>query len=108
MVPTRKQRALLTEIEEISATFGLDYTNIGEYEPAARTPRLEATKRTLVRGQVILFYTLVDEFLGMEIRRFFFGRRRTFPQLWRTKRFRFFNYHILEELSLLPKLRLAK
>jgi hypothetical protein len=28
--------------------------------------------------------------------------------LWRTKRYRLFNYHVLEELSLLQKLRFAK
>jgi len=53
-------------------------------------------------------YTLVDELLNSRIARYFFGRSRTFPQLWRTKRFTVFNHHVLEELSLLKKLRLVQ
>ena len=108
MALTKRQRTLVREIGEIAELFGLDYHNMEEYEPDARTPRLEATKRTLVRGQVVLFYTLVDELLSMEMCRYFFGRRRSFPQLWRTKRFQRFNHHIIEELNLMQKLRLVK
>ncbi len=38
----------------------------------------------------------------------FFGKKRTFPQLWKTKRFTLFNHYILEELYPLQKLRLVK
>jgi hypothetical protein len=40
--------------------------------------------------------------------RHFFGRKRSFPELWKTKKFRTFNHYIVEELSLLAKLRLVK
>ena len=55
-----------------------------------------------------MWYTLTDEFLGSEIARFFFPGRRSFPRLWRTKRFRIFNHHVIEELSLLQKLRCVR
>jgi hypothetical protein len=38
----------------------------------------------------------------------FFGRKRGYPKLWKTKKFKNFNYHILEELSLMQKLRYVK
>ena len=53
-------------------------------------------------------YTLIDEFLNTRIAHFFFGRKKPFWKLWRTKRFRLFNYHVLEELSLLKKLQLVR
>jgi hypothetical protein len=55
-----------------------------------------------------VWYTLIDEFLANRICRYFFGRKRSFPELWRTKRFQLFNHHVIEQLSLLEKHRLAK
>ena len=54
---TRKQRELLAELEELAESFGLDYANIRNYNPDARTPMLEVMKNKLVRGQVIMWYT---------------------------------------------------
>src|SRR2546422_10988209 len=71
-------------------------------------PRLRLAKDQLVRSQVVVWYALVDEFLNSRIAHYFFSRRRSFPELWRTKRFKLFNYHVLEELSLLQKLRFVK
>jgi hypothetical protein len=82
--------------------------SILEEEPESWTTRLRLAKDQLVRSQVVMSYALIDELLGSSIARYVFGSRRSFPQLWRTKRFRLFNYHILEELSLLKKLRLVK
>jgi hypothetical protein len=56
---TRKQRRLLKELEDLTELFGLDYANIHEYEPEARSPVLEVMKDKLVRAQVIMWYTLV-------------------------------------------------
>lgn len=39
---------------------------------------------------------------------FFFGHKRSFIELWKTKLFKLFNYHVLEELSLMAKLRFVK
>lgn len=105
---TKKQRDLVRELEDLADLFGLDYANISEYERAARTPCLELMKDKLVRAQVIMWYTLVDEYLNNEICRFYFGKRRSFPNLWKTKRFKLFNHYILEDLYPVQKLRLVK
>jgi hypothetical protein len=102
---TRKQRSLVRELEEICAEFNFDYQNISAYQADQRTAYLEAARDKIVRGQVIIWYTLVDEFLSNEICHYYFGRKRSFPQLWRTKRFQLFNYHVVEELHLMQKLR---
>ncbi|HXE91800.1 MAG TPA: hypothetical protein VNK82_12660 [Terriglobales bacterium] len=112
MVPTadrltRKQRTLVRELEEISELLGLDWGNIKSYEKASRTPHLERMKDHLIRGEVITQYTLIDEHLGGLICRYFFPRR-SFVKLWRTKKFRNFNYYVIEPLSLMEKLRLVK
>jgi len=50
----------------------------------------------------------MDEFLNMIICWQYFGKRRPFPQLWRTKRFKSFNHFILDKLYLLQKLDLVR
>lgn len=57
---------------------------------------------------MILKYVLMDEFLSAVICWHYFGVKKSFPQLWRTKRFRSFNYFILEKLYVLHKLDLVK
>lgn len=106
---TKKQRQLVTEIKQLLSTLILDLDEIvtGD-DPEAYTPYLEAAKDQLVRAAVILQYVLMDEFLNMTIRRHFFGKKRTFPQLWRTKRFRTFNHFVNEKLYLLQKLDLVR
>jgi hypothetical protein len=102
------QHTLVKELHEIADLLGLDYQNIKEYERKARTPHLERIKRHLIIGEVVREYTLVDEFLNMRVCDFFFGRKRGYIQLWKTMRFKLFNYHVIEELSLMAKLRFAK
>jgi len=104
---TRKQRRLVRQIDQIVETFGLDYRDIRGYERDARTPVLEIMKNKLVRGQVILWYALIDEFLNNKICHYYFGRKRSFPKLWKTKSFQRFNHFMLEELYPLQKLRLV-
>jgi hypothetical protein len=65
-------------------------------------------KRKLIISEVIPGYPLVDEYLNMQLCRYFFGPKRSFIKLWRTKRFKLFNHHVLEELPLMAKLRFAK
>ena len=38
----------------------------------------------------------------------FFGRKRGFPDLWKTKRFKVFNYQLLEKMYLVQKLDFVK
>ncbi len=108
---TRKQRRLIKELQELSSLFSLDYyniENIEEYPEDTRTTYLELAKDKLVRSQVIIWYTLIDEFLNIELSHYFFGRKKSFLYLWRTKRFQHFNHFVLEELSLLQKLRFVR
>jgi hypothetical protein len=53
-------------------------------------------------------YVVIDEFLGSAICRYFFGREKEFIKLWRRKKFRNFNFYILEKLYLLQKLELVE
>jgi len=45
----------------------------------------------------------MDELLNDVICREFFSRERSYPKLWRTKRFRAFNYYVLERIYLVQK-----
>lgn len=105
---TRRQRELVKELDELSSRLLLDYNNILDYEAASRTPYLEAMRNKLIRGQVTVWYTLVDELLNMELCHYFFGKKRSFIYLWRTRKFQNFNYYVLEELHLMQKLRFVK
>jgi len=105
---TKKQKSLLAEVEKVSELLGLDWRNIKEYEREARTPHLERMKRHLIIGEVVMQYTLTDEYLNMELCHYFFGREKSSIQLWKTKKFQNFNYHVLEGLHLLEKLRFVK
>ena len=105
---TKKQKRLINEIEQICQALRLDFGNAGNYGADERTTQLELIKRQIVLGEVVRAYTLVDENLNVAMCHFFFGKQRSFIRLWRTKRFRVFNHHIIEELPLLPKLRLVK
>jgi hypothetical protein len=101
---TRKQRQLVKEIGEICSLLGLDFYDIGQRSSIGRTTMLENIKRHIVRGEIVASYTLVDELLSSGLCYYFFGTKRSFEQLWKTKRFKIFNYHILETLSLNQKL----
>jgi hypothetical protein len=105
---TKKQRALVAELREMRDLMQLDFEDIGTTALEDRTTALLVMRNKLVRGHVVVWYTLIDEFLTNRVCRFFFGKKRSFPALWRTKRFTFFNYYVIEQMSLLPKLRLVK
>ncbi len=105
---TKKQKSLLAEVEKVSELLGLDWRKIKDYEKEARTPHLERIKRHLIIGEVVMQYTLVDEYLNSQLCHHFFGRDKSFIRLWKTKKFQNFNYHVLEGLFLLEKLRYVK
>jgi hypothetical protein len=106
---TKKQRVLVTELKGLVSRLGLDADQISENaEPEARTTYLELAKDQIIRSAVVLKYVLMDEFLSAIMCWHYFGKKRGFPQLWKTKRFRTFNYFILERLYLLQKLDLVK
>jgi hypothetical protein len=105
---TPKQKQIIEELDQISALLSLDYQKALEYDRGGRTYYLKAARDKIVRGQVITWYTLMDEFLNMELCHYYFGRNSSFIGLWKTKRFQLFNHHILEELHLMQKLRHVK
>jgi hypothetical protein len=102
------QRRLVKEIEKLNELFFLNPRTIVEHAtPAYRTARLILARNQIVRGQIVMAYVLVDEYLNCSIARYFFGRT-DFQRLWRRKPFQLFNYHVLEELSLLKKLQFVR
>lgn len=105
---TPKQKKLVGELNQIASLLRLDYREIQKYERESWTPRLEHVKRHFVRGEVVLQYTLIDEYLNNILCHHFFGRKVSFIKLWKTKRFRTFNYFFLEKLSLMEKLAFIK
>lgn len=106
---TAKQRHLVGELRQLLSTLMLDPDVIvADEDVDGRTPRLELAKDQIIRSAVMLKYVLMDEFLGAVICWHYFGMRRSFAQLWKTKRFRSFNHFVLERLYLLQKLDLVK
>jgi len=99
---TKKQRTLQKEVSALLEFLRVipDLTTV---KPARRTECLTWAKRELITSAVLRQYLLMDEHLNNEICWQFFPRR-TYRELWRTKRFRAFSNYILDRLSLLPKL----
>lgn len=104
---TAKQRKLQKELGEIAEIVRVDYWNIHERERESRTPVLEVMKRELIRGEIVGQYTLIDDLLSTELCRYFLPGKNLIAQ-WKTKRFRRFNYYIVERLYLTQKLAFLK
>lgn len=104
-VLTKKQKLLVKELDNIFLLLRLDYQNIKRYENEWRTPALNYIKNKVIRGAVIMEYVLIDEFLNDCICKYFFPKEKGFIHLWKTKKFQYFNYYILEEIYLMQKLR---
>jgi len=106
---TAKQRHLIGELRQLLSDLMLDPdVIIADEDVDGRTPRVELAKGQIIRSAVILKYVLMDEFLRAVICWHYFGKRRNFPQLWKTERFRSFNHFVLERLYLLQRLDLVK
>jgi hypothetical protein len=104
---TQKQRKLIRELEEIASVVRIDYWNIRDREKEARTSVLEVTKRELIRGEVIGQYTLIDDLLSTEVCLYFLPGKDLIKQ-WKTKKFRRFNYYVIERLYMTQKLAFLK
>lgn len=105
---TKAQRKLIRDLEELWSLLSLDYTNITNYEKTSRTLHLERMKRHLIIGEVVVQYTLIDECLNIRLCKYFFGANMDSIRIWKTTKFQNFNYHVLEQLSLLEKLRFVR
>jgi hypothetical protein len=104
---TKKQRELLEELKEISSIVRVDYWNIKDRERPARTAVLEVMKRELIRGEVVGQYTLIDDILSTELCKYFLSSKDMIKQ-WRTKKFKRFNYYVIERLYMTQKLAFLK
>jgi len=83
-----------------------------DYQEEARTPLLEIMKQKLIRGEIIIKYTLIDEFLSVIISNYYFRRdpksqSTAFRRLWQTKKFQLFVNYFLDEAYLLNKMRMV-
>jgi hypothetical protein len=111
MALTPKQRKLRQDIEKIASMVSMDHWNIEDYDPDARTVYLEIAKNRIVRSEVIIKYSLLEEFLTDIICNFYFRppkKNKSYRELWKTKRFRLFVHYIMDELYLVKKLELVK
>jgi len=106
---TKAQKKKVEAIKQITKLGGVDFWNI-ENEPDndVRNVLLDICKDRLVRVAIVSHYVLFDELLSDIICQHFFDPSKSSFELWKTKRFRNFNYYVLEELSLLRKLSLVK
>lgn len=104
---TQRQRKLIGELEKIASIVRVDYWNIQDRERGARTPVLEVMKRELIRGEVIGQYTLIDDLLSTEVCLYFLPGKDLIKQ-WKTKKFRRFNYYVIERLYMTQKLAFLK
>lgn len=105
---TRTQKRMVRELDQIAMILRLNYREIETYKRSIRLPRLKLVKDNFVRGEIILAYTFIDECLSNFLCQHFFGRKANFRKLWKTKRFRNFNYFVIEKLYLTEKLAYAK
>ena len=105
---TKYQKQLVKDLEKLYDLLSLDFYDIRAYPKRHRTTYLELMKRAAARQAVVTAYTQVDEYLASELCVHFFGTKKSFPDLWKTKRFQLFNSSFLEEMSLMPKFRYVK
>jgi hypothetical protein len=103
---TRKQKYIAAEIREIAKLVHLDLEEVCAGPSLGKIEALDMLRRKFVIAEVIHVYTLIDEILSAAICQFFFSK--DFVREWKRKKFRLFNYHVIEELSLLQKLRFAR
>ena len=107
---TATQRRLKEEIEEIATKIGMDHWNIENYEEEARTIQLWIIRDKLIRGEIVICYTLIDEYLTEIICNYYFNRRakaQSYGRLWKTKKFKIFNHQMMDEMYLLAKMRIV-
>jgi hypothetical protein len=106
MALTRGQRKALREFEQIATVIGMDHWNIEDYADEARIPMLDVMKNRVIRGEIVLKYALIDEFLSVIICTYYF-RGRPSAKLWKRKRFRIFNHEIMDQLYVHQKMRIV-
>lgn len=102
MALTKRQRDLTQQVKHLLDVLSLS-PDVSDLDRELRTTHLEMARRYLVTSGVLSRYLLMDELLNDVICRDLFPRERSYPQLWRTAKFKAFNYHVLERLYLVQK-----
>lgn len=109
MALTRTDKRKVKELDEFAAIARIDYWHFDEYDdPHQRRAYYDLARDRMVRVVIVSHYVFLDELLTNLIGRHYFGAKRSEMKLWKTARFRNFQYHIMEELSLMKKLALVK
>jgi hypothetical protein len=106
---TRLQKNLVAEINGLLSTLGLNSQDVIDSSTGEeRTVRLRLIRNHLVRGEVITAYTLIDDCVGAKLRLYYFKTSKgSIKNLRRSKKVGNFNL-LLEEMSLMQKLRQLK
>jgi hypothetical protein len=110
MALTRAQRGLQREAEVISEITKTNFASVGEKDADMRIPLLKIAINHMVVGEVVNWYTLLDEMMSDVICKYFFkvpNKQFHFGRLWRTKKFRTFVHYMLDEMYLLKKMELV-
>jgi hypothetical protein len=109
MALTPTDRRKVKELEEIAGIARVDFWNFADYEDRdQRKACYDLARDRMVRVVIVSHYVFFDELLTNLIGRHYFGAKRSEMKLWKTKRFRNFQYYIMEELSLMKKVALVK
>jgi hypothetical protein len=99
---TKKQRELAKDIKYIAELLRLT-PDVSSVDRELWTVHLERAWRDLVISGVLGQYLWMDEMLNDVICGVLFPGSPSYPQLWRTKRFKAFNYYVLERIYLIQK-----
>lgn len=106
---TKRQKHKIDDIKGI-ARLGMvafwDFENIPDHK--SRNTAIEICRDRLVRMMIVSDYVMIDELLSEIMCRHFFDSDKSSIELWKTRRFKTFNYYVLEEMPLMRKLALAK
>jgi len=103
---TRGQKKIIAEAKEIARHTKLNLDGFGEVESAYLNTHLRLAIRSMVIAHIVNRYTLTDEILSDVIAKYFFRvpkKRFHFGRLWKTKKFRIFVHHLLDEMYLMKK-----
>ena len=105
---SKKQRELVREIEQITKHLGFDPNDPAHGRGKDLTINLRLSKDQMIRSQVVMVYTFIDELLNRAICRKMFGWAKSEFEFNRTKKYRAFHNSILEKLPLVQKIDFVK
>jgi hypothetical protein len=105
---TSAEKGETEKLAQLIEAVGLNPSQITKYPRRYRVTRLQLMQRQVVIGAVLTRYTYIDEPLSCAVAWEFFDLSRSFPEHWRTKRFKAFNYFVLDQVYMAQKLKLVQ